>query len=340
MTRADPDDLSLLRKWSSKFGNDPLLVQGAGGNTSIKESGVMWIKASGTQLADAMDKDIFVAVDLATMRDETEIHPERADEPQRYLLQEGGLKPSIETCLHAVVSRRVVIHVHCVNTIAMAIRTDAVSELSKRLEAFHWAYVDYAKPGAQLAKLVSNALSDTVEVIILGNHGLLVLGDNVEETAALVEQVSAALHADPAPQQPVDMTQLQGLSGSDFVAAEPGDRVHQLAMASARIEQAIGGTLYPDHVIFCGIGAHATNLGETAAAYCERSQQKPHFLIVPDAGVLWRKDITENGRTMTRCLADVMVRVPATAKLNYFTQAQDYELLDWDAETYRQKMNA
>lgn len=340
MTRNDPKDLPLLRTWSRTFGSNPLMVQGAGGNTSIKEDGVMWIKASGTQLSEAMDKDIFVAVDLAKMTSETSVHPERADEPQRYLLQEGGLKPSIETCLHAVFPKRVVMHVHCVNTIALAIRTDAVSQLSKRLSAFNWAHVEYAKPGAQLAKLVSKALSDTVEVIILGNHGLLVAGDTVEEAAALIEQASAALHADAAADQSVDLKCLQEVAGTYYEPAQPDDRVHQLAMTSARIAQAIGGTLYPDHVIFCGIGAHAVNVGETADAYCARAEQKPHFLIVPDAGVLWRKDITENGRTMTRCLADVMVRVPSAAKLNYFTQEQDYELLDWDAETYRQKMNA
>ncbi|WP_306258558.1 class II aldolase/adducin family protein [Pararhizobium sp. IMCC21322] len=340
MTRADPHDLPLLRTWSRKFGSNPLMVQGAGGNTSIKEDGVMWIKASGTQLSEALDKDIFVPVDLTTMIEETAAHPERADEPQRYLLQAGGLKPSIETCLHAAFPKRVVLHVHCVNTIALAIRTDAVTELSTRLTAFNWAYVDYAKPGAQLAKLVRKALNETVEVIILGNHGLLVAGDTVEEAAGLIEQVSSALHADAAPEQPVDLARLQDAAGAYFEPAEPDDQVHQLAMTSARIEQAIGGTLYPDHVIFCGIGAHATRPGETADAYCVRAETKPHFLIVPDAGVLWRKDITENGRTMTRCLSDVMVRVPATAKLNYFTQAQDYELLDWDAETYRQQMNA
>lgn len=340
MTRADPKDLPSLRTWSSKFGSNPLMVQGAGGNTSIKEDGVMWIKASGTQLSEAMDKDIFVAVDLDTMISETQLHPERADEPQLFLLQEGGLKPSIETCLHAAFAKRVVMHVHCVNTIALAIRADAVDELSKRLAAFKWAHVDYAKPGAQLAKLVGKALNDTIEVIILGNHGLLVAGDTVEEAAALIEKASAALHADAAADMPVNMARLDDVAGGYYEPADLDDRVHQLAMASARIEQAIGGTLYPDHVIFCGIGAHATTAGETADAYCARAEQKPHFLIVPDAGVLWRKDITENGRTMTRCLADVMVRVPADAKLNYFTQAQDYELLDWDAETYRQQMNA
>ena len=43
-------ELDRLRKLSARVGSDPLLVQAAGGNTSLKDKGVMWIKASGTWL--------------------------------------------------------------------------------------------------------------------------------------------------------------------------------------------------------------------------------------------------------------------------------------------------
>jgi rhamnose utilization protein RhaD (predicted bifunctional aldolase and dehydrogenase) len=39
--------------YCSTIGRDPLLVQGAGGNVSWKEGNTLWIKASGTWLADA-----------------------------------------------------------------------------------------------------------------------------------------------------------------------------------------------------------------------------------------------------------------------------------------------
>jgi len=46
-----------LRTWSCKFAATRLIVQGAGGNTSIKEDGVMWIKGVRHQLSEALDKD-------------------------------------------------------------------------------------------------------------------------------------------------------------------------------------------------------------------------------------------------------------------------------------------
>lgn len=38
---------------SREIGSDILKTQGAGGNTSFKRDGVMWVKASGTWLAHA-----------------------------------------------------------------------------------------------------------------------------------------------------------------------------------------------------------------------------------------------------------------------------------------------
>ena len=56
-------ELNQLRSLSARAGADPLLVQAAGGNTSLKDGGIMWIKASGTWLKDATARDLFVPLD-------------------------------------------------------------------------------------------------------------------------------------------------------------------------------------------------------------------------------------------------------------------------------------
>jgi rhamnose utilization protein RhaD (predicted bifunctional aldolase and dehydrogenase) len=43
---------------------------------------------------------------------------------------------------------------------------------------------------------------------------------------------------------------------------------------------------------------------------------------------------------MARCLADVLARVPKNAPLRYLSGAENDELTNWDAEKYRQKLNA
>ena len=53
---------------SCSIGSKHLLVQGAGGNTSYKETEEMWIKASGKWLSKAQNENIFVQVDLKKTR--------------------------------------------------------------------------------------------------------------------------------------------------------------------------------------------------------------------------------------------------------------------------------
>ena len=51
-------NLQEIKELCALIGSDPLLVQGPGGNASLKERETIWIKASGSWLADAERKDI------------------------------------------------------------------------------------------------------------------------------------------------------------------------------------------------------------------------------------------------------------------------------------------
>ena len=61
---ASRDELHALRELSASLGADRLRTQGAGGNASIKRDGTLWIKASGTWLADALAREIMTPVRL------------------------------------------------------------------------------------------------------------------------------------------------------------------------------------------------------------------------------------------------------------------------------------
>ena len=147
-----------LRMLSARVGADPLLVQAAGGNTSLKDEGVMWIKASGTCLKDAQAKDIFVPLDHAAIMTALAANDPACESCVTFVrtgLNSTGLRPSIETTVHALMPQRVVVHVHCVNTIAWAIRADAGQRLSEKLQGFAWAFIPYARPGLPLAGAIA-----------------------------------------------------------------------------------------------------------------------------------------------------------------------------------------
>ena len=67
-----------------------------------------------------MQDDILLPLDLAEVKDRVK---QRVDPAERYC---GA---SIETAMHGVLPHRVVLHVHCVNTIAWAVRQDALVQV-------------------------------------------------------------------------------------------------------------------------------------------------------------------------------------------------------------------
>ncbi|MFV2034765.1 MAG: class II aldolase/adducin family protein, partial [Halocynthiibacter sp.] len=147
----DAEELNDLRAVSTRIGSDPLLVQAAGGNTSVKNNDKMLIKASGFWLADALAKDIFVPLDLPALRSAIKTGDPRADTATDFVVQNenpNALRPSIETCLHAIFDHKYVLHVHCVRTLSYAIRNNAEAELAAPLHGLDWVFVPYARPGA------------------------------------------------------------------------------------------------------------------------------------------------------------------------------------------------
>lgn len=325
-----------LRDLSQRIGADPLLVQAAGGNTSLKDNDVMWIKASGTWLTEARDKDIFVPVALDALRDalkrddpacETSVDFVRSD------LNATALRPSIETTVHALMPQRVVLHVHCVNTIAWAVLRDAEARLSPRLDGLAWRFIPYARPGLPLARAIAARLEPATDVLVLGNHGLVVAAETVAEATALLERVVARLSRLQRKAPKADLGVLSArCAGAPYrLPADPV--VHALATEPANLAFARQGTLYPDHIVFLGPGVTVLAAEDSAA------RMVAPLVLLPGAGALVRTDARSAVEPMARCLADVVSRIAQGDEMKPLTPDDEAMLVNWDAEKYRQSLS-
>jgi rhamnose utilization protein RhaD (predicted bifunctional aldolase and dehydrogenase) len=347
MTR-NSDEFVALRALSAALGGNPLRTQAAGGNTSIKSDGVMWIKASGCWLVNAVDQDIMVPVDLAALLASMASADPRAEEAIRFVrhdLNTGGLRPSIETSVHAIIPYPVVAHIHCVETIAMAVRQDApalVAEKLRDLDDVRWAYIPYIRPGLPLARAIDQTASADVHVLILANHGLVVSGDSVIEVKRRLDRVCSALAAEPRPAPSVDHGALMAcVRGSDYRLPQE-QRTHALGLDRASLSIVRGGSLYPDHVIFLGPGVAVANDVATGAALRlagSRDEPRP-MLVLPGLGVVLHRSTHASADALALCLADVAARIPSDAAIQRLTPAQEFELTHWEAEKYRQALSA
>jgi rhamnose utilization protein RhaD (predicted bifunctional aldolase and dehydrogenase) len=332
-----PAALAELAAFSARIGRDPEQVQAAGGNTSLKRDGLLWVKASGLWLADALERDLFVPVRLDAVLQG--IDADATDPVSAAVVGEFNpedLRPSIETTLHALLPHRVVIHTHSVRTIALAIRADGAARIGERLAGLRWAWVPYRKPGLPLTRAVAEQLAgEAVDVLILGNHGLVVGGDTVAEAASLLADVEWRLDT---PLQSIADRPPQGLAAyaAAFRLRSPAHaRIHTLAMDAKLLGWAAAGSLYPDHVIFLGPAATMlADLGDEGAAVTGGTK----LFLVPGGGALLASETTASADELALCLALVLERVPADATLRYLTAEDEAELLDWDAEKYRQNL--
>jgi rhamnose utilization protein RhaD (predicted bifunctional aldolase and dehydrogenase) len=320
-----------LRKLSARIGADPLLVQAAGGNTSIKQDGVMWIKASGTWLKDALVNDIFVPLDLARLTNALALDDPDCESCTSFVrtdLNPTGLRPSIETSVHGLMPQAVVLHVHCVNTIACAIHADAESLLAEKLQGVNWAFIPYARPGLMLSKAIRQRLKPGCNVLVLGNHGLVVAAETVAQAETLLNEIATKLQRPARPINNPNMVALRYLSQhTDYVPAT-NPETHAAALDPIALALGCEKVFYPDHVVFLG-----TKIP---------SKIEPNALAIaiPGMGVLIHKSAKAAVEPMVRCMADVFRRVEPAANLSALTENDIGQLLNWDAEKYRQTLGS
>ncbi len=311
----DPEFLAL----SARCGRDPLRIQGPGGNSSIKLGSRMWIKASGTELADAETRPIFVEVDLAAARAEAD---GAGDGSCRAAAVDpcAALRPSIETTFHAILDWPVVVHTHSVAALVHAVSPEGRAAARGKLANLGAELVPYRKPGLPLTREIRRRVRARTRVILLENHGLIVAGRTAAEASDLMEDVEARLGMPvlwPCPDLPRDPAPAGYAWAGDATAIGADLRLAGIAQA---------GSYYPDHVVFLGPGLAPPADGNAPA------------VLVAGAGVGIRPDATPAQRAMVRCLADVLIRLPAGWTADPIGAAAEAELLDWDAEKYRQAL--
>ena len=346
-THPENPEFQALRKYSAFIGSNTSLVQGAGGNTSIKLDGVMWIKASGTWLKNARQENQFVPVLYEPLLQAVSDSDPRAETSVDFVVQASnpsGLRPSIETTVHALLPQRVVLHVHCIKTISLAVQTHGEMRLNELLARFSWSWIPYVRPGLTLAKKIQQHMKDGSNVLVLGNHGLVVAADTVEAANRLLEQIVGALTITPRVAPQPDLAMLEHFCANSQYRLPKHTSAHAVACDASSLSIAAGGSLYPDHVIFLGEGSTIAKDNETAQQVADRFMRHgmppPASILFPNAGVLMRADANPGQEALAQCLADVCLHIDSGCQINYFTTSQNYELLNWEAEVYRQKLEA
>jgi rhamnose utilization protein RhaD (predicted bifunctional aldolase and dehydrogenase) len=325
-------EIQSLLQLTWHVGSDPLLTQGSTGNSSVKLDDVLWIKASGRWMADSLSDEILIPLDLLEVR---ECVRQGMDPAERYPCA------SLETAMHAVLPHKVVLHVHCVDTIAWAVRTDAPVLLRSKLEGLPWQWISYVASGLPLAREIERVLSVSPEanIFILGNHGLAIGGDDAAIVEALLAEVRSRLGITPRKAHPADYAALLDICWDSPWDLPDDDAVHALGADVTSQRILAGGLLYPCQAIFSDSTAsdlfHPIPLPALGQDWRSRYDDRP-FLIVEGRGVVVSKSMTPAELAMMSGLAQVVLRIDAAACLRYLRPNEVAAISGQAAYRYRE----
>lgn len=340
--RSSPAPYDLARM-SARIGKDPLLVQGPGGNTSLKAGQCLWVKASGRWLAQADEREVFVPLRLAAVLERIEAG-DAEDFGADVISAEaaGGLRPSIETAFHALMPHPVVVHAHAVNSMTISVLSDGEGRARERLDdAVSWCWIPYRRPGRRLAQCIREHIQDvTFDVLLLQNHGVVVGAATPDEAEHRLRQVEERLQL---PVEPLPVADAARILAFETDAYRACTELSGVALNDSLLDRLTSAALVPDQAVFLGGPLAEQEPGESADETAERVRRgsgvTPTFIAVRGAGVLGRTARSRAAEPLLRALVEIARRLPDGAATNGLSPECVADLLDWDAERYRQTLN-
>ena len=331
-----------VEHFCKKIGQDPLLVQGAGGNVSWKEGELLWVKASGTWLANAMSQDIFVPVSMNEILSEVKKNNFLFSPESSNL---NSLKPSIETILHALMPQKFIVHVHAVEILSVLIRDNSKEEIRSILgDNFNYIFLEYVKPGPDLAQAMHSELlqNPNAQIVFLANHGVVIGADSIQEIDELIHEVSEQM---TYPKNDLLTTKLKNKKYDDSLMNSKKYRIAEdneynaLALNPVLFNHlASDWALCPDHVVFLGHEAKILNKNIFFNEIGDSPENSPPFIFSMNQGVYESFDISIGQKAQLECYFQILRRQGALQKLSSLSPEQVSELLNWDAEKYRQSL--
>lgn len=319
------------------LGQDITAIQGAGGNISLKKQDRMLVKASGMWLSEVKEKNIFVDVSINDVLS----FIEEGKGEFSLLVNSGELHPSIETPLHALMPHKVVIHTHCVYTIAQTLTEEGCNSLFELLKDFLWQKVPYVRPGLPLALAVKNILSNDLDkqtdVLVLVNHGLVVGGESPDEAYDRFLDVQGKLKRPSRVPISYDRAFLYDKNDAGWII--PEDKQIQSLVTDPKIFSVIcSHFLYPDHVVFLGPLIPIAFPEETVSTAYNRLKKlgsEPSYIFYESKGILISPTAGSEVFFILQGLSLVCSCLSFEEAVIGLSPDDVAALVHWDAEAYR-----
>ena len=194
------------------------------------------------------------------------------------------------------------------------------------------------KNNIQSIKKVFNSES---QVFVLENHGLIVAGNDLQQTYDLLLSVHQKL--DIIRNNNSEINNYNSESVIENYSLKNEEKYNLFKTSNKKLFSAFSKSFYPDHVIFLGPGVPTFENLNDVNNFLNNIKSKninpPPYLILKGIGLYEISSVTSAAREMIDCFLEVLLRINFEDELKYLSQPQENELLNWDAEIYRQSIH-
>lgn len=366
------NNLNKLIALSHKFGQDPTYVIAGGGNSSFKTDTKMWVKASGTSMAN-IDEDGFVCLDREKMKtvsqkkysdDVTEREQEVKEDLNSAILSSHGKRPSVEASMHEIIQYPFVMHTHPTLVNGVLCAKNARVTINK-LFGDEVVYVPYTDPGYVLFKEVKIAMEQyrakknkEAQVIFLENHGVFVAADTCEQIEAIYANIEEVLKkqvenlpAIVSPRVSADLialaNEIKANAGFDahFVITDSSEISMKYVESAERFAD-VSIPFTPDNIVYCKSNYlflnRSKDLNQKVDAFIKSHGYAPKIIALKGKGILAVEESIKSAQIVMDVFKDMMM---VSYLSGYFggpspMTRQQIDFIDnWEVENYRRKMS-
>lgn len=356
-------EVARLAAVSNQFGTQGGYVFLGGGNTSYKNAEFLFIKPSGTTLATIREEQ-FVKVRRESLRrvfSETMPACPWEREAKVKALMAAAVEPagsgraSVEAPVHEVIEYAYVVHLHPTLVNGMTCARQGAKTAAKLFPEALW--IEYTDPGYTLSTVVKTRLDaakaergSQPKVFFLGNHGVFVGADTLEEIQAIYANLMATLEkayaeagvpTDFQPGEPDAATFLAAAPALRTLLAEDGKRVVVTVPGNYPVAP---GPLSPDHIVYAKSFSYAGEFtAEALAAFQTERGYLPKVLNVPGKAVFCVGSTRKDAVAAAVAAADAALVLQLTQAFGgprYLADAEWGFIENWEVESYRRQIAA
>jgi len=316
---------------SNYFGQRFDLVQGAGGNISVKVDDLMIIKSSGIKMHKLSSSSGYSILNNIELKNDVINNEYNNIDNYNLFINK---RASMETYMHSLL-KKYTVHLHPIQTNYILVRDNFKEKISSLFPKS--SIIDYTTPGIPLSIEIAKHINS--ELFFLANHGIIYTTNNFDEIKSKIEEVISICELNIN----INLSRYKLVNNiSDTIGKLTGKRMTTILVNDNLVNNYFNQNkkisfLFPDSVIFCGKEILVTNDINDLLEFHQIHKDYPR--IINYNGQIYICDLSiEKCYDILDIVKSQILLLEGNSGMRFLEKDEQEILLSLDSEKYRKKI--